>query len=238
MKLIITKTYEEMSSIAVNILMGLMYQNKRVNLSITAGSTPKEIYRQMIAQVKGKDYFDNVHYYNFDEIPFKGLDREGVTISNLRNDYLTPAGIKEENIHKLTMENYKEFDEILEKDGGLDAILMGMGADGHFCGNLPKLTKFGNKTYMVPIAEDLKELMVGEVGDIKYVPDSFVTMGPASVFAVKKLILAVNGKHKASIVKKALEGEVTEDVPSSLLRLHPDITIILDEDAASELERV
>ena len=145
MKLIITKTYEEMSSIAVNILMGLMYQNKRVNLSITAGSTPKEIYRQMIAQVKGKDYFDNVHYYNFDEIPFKGLDREGVTISNLRNDYLTPAGIKEENIHKLTMENYKEFDEMLEKDGGLDAILMGMGADGHFCGNLPKLTKFGNK---------------------------------------------------------------------------------------------
>ena len=184
MKLIITKTYEEMSSIAVNILMGLMYQNKRVNLSITAGSTPKEIYRQMIAQVKGKDYFDNVHYYNFDE------------------------------------------------------ILMGMGADGHFCGNLPKLTKFGNKTYIVPIAEDLKEAMTGEVGDIKYVPDSFVTMGPASVFAVKKLILAVNGKHKASIVKKALEGEVTEDVPSSLLRLHPDITIILDEDAASELERV
>ena len=51
-------------------------------------------------------------------------------------------------------------------------------------------------------------------------------------------ILAVNGKHKASIVKKALEGEVTEDVPSSLLRLHPDITIILDEDAASELELV
>ena len=98
MKLIIAKNYEEMSSIAVNILMGLMYQDKRVNLSITAGNTPKEIYRQMTELVKGKDYFDNVHYYNFDEIPFKGLDREGVTISNLRKDYLTPAGIKEENI--------------------------------------------------------------------------------------------------------------------------------------------
>jgi 6-phosphogluconolactonase/glucosamine-6-phosphate isomerase/deaminase len=235
MKLIITKTYEEMSSIAVNILMGLMYQDKRVNLSITAGSTPKEIYRQMIEQVKGKNYFDNVHYYNFDEIPFKGLDREGVTISNLRKDYLTPAGIKEENIHKLTMENYREYDEILKNDGGLDAILMGMGSDGHFCGNLSNLTKFGNKTYLVPIEGELKELMVGEVGDIKYVPDSFVTMGPASVLAVKKLILVVNGKHKASIVKKALEGEITEEVPSSILRLHPDITIILDEDAASEL---
>ena len=54
MKLIIAKNYEEMSSIAVNILMGLMYQDKRVNLSITAGNTPKEIYRQMTELVKGK----------------------------------------------------------------------------------------------------------------------------------------------------------------------------------------
>lgn len=236
MKLIITKTYEEMSTIAVHLLTSHMCQDKRVNLSITAGSTPKEIYRQMVDLVKGKNYFENVHYYNFDEIPFKNSDREGVTISNLRKDYLTPAGIKEENIHKLTVENYKEYDELLKKDGGLDAILIGMGADGHFCGNLPNITKFGNETYEITVDEEMKKLLAGEFDDPKYVPDSYVTMGPKSVFAVRHIILVVNGKHKASIVKKALEGPVTEEIPSSLLRLHPNITVILDEEAASELD--
>ena len=237
MKLIITKDYEEMSSVAVHILIGLMCQDKRVNLSITAGNTPKEIYRQMIEKVKGRDYFNNVHYYNFDEIPFKGLDREGITISNLRKDYFGPAEIKEENIHKLTMENYKEYDKIIRNDGGLDAIMIGMGSDGHFCGNLPNITKFEYETYEILADEKMKELLGSELGDIKYAPDSYVTMGPKSVFAAKKIILIVNGKHKASIVKKALEGPVTEEVPSSILRLHPDITIILDEEAASELKK-
>ncbi len=68
--------------------------------------------------VKGKPRYDNCYFYNFDEIPFRGKEGEGVTITNLRNLFFTPAGIKEENIQKLTIDNYREHDQKLAREGG------------------------------------------------------------------------------------------------------------------------
>ncbi|NVS33112.1 6-phosphogluconolactonase, partial [Listeria monocytogenes] len=62
-----------------------------------------------------------------------------------------------------------------------------------------------------------------------------VTMGPKSVMHAKEVILFANGKKKAAIIKKALQGPVTEDIPSSIFQLHPNFTVVLDEEAASEL---
>ncbi|HEC4504041.1 TPA: glucosamine-6-phosphate deaminase, partial [Escherichia coli] len=105
MKLIITEDYQEMSRVAAHHLLGYMSKMRRVNLAITAGSTPKGIYEYLITLVKGKPWYDNCYFYNFDEIPFRGKEGEGVTITNLRNLFFTPAGIKEENIQKLTIDN-------------------------------------------------------------------------------------------------------------------------------------
>ena len=115
---------------------------------------------------------------------------------------------------------------------------MGNGSDGHFCGNLPGWTKFGAETYSVDISGDkaVREALAAEVGgDINKVPTEFYTMGPKSVMAAKHLVMFANGKKKAAIVKKAFFGAVTEDIPSSILQLHPNLTLILDEEAASEL---
>ncbi|WP_418658166.1 hypothetical protein, partial [Clostridioides difficile] len=80
-------------------------------------------------------YFENVHYDNFDEIPIKG-EKVGVTIRNLTNMYFREAQIPEERIHVLDENNYQGFDRKIEADGGIDMVLMGLGWDGHFCGNL------------------------------------------------------------------------------------------------------
>ncbi len=137
MKLIITEDYQEMSRVAAHHLLGYMSKTRRVNLAITAGSTPKGMYEYLTTLVKGKPWYDNCYFYNFDEIPFRGKEGEGVTITNLRNLFFTPAGIKEENIQKLTIDNYREHDQKLAREGGLDLVVLGLGADGHFCGNLP-----------------------------------------------------------------------------------------------------
>ena len=68
MRVIITKNYKEMSQVALNYVMGEMSRKKRVNISITAGKTPIEMYKLMVPLVKGKEYYNNVHYYNFDEM--------------------------------------------------------------------------------------------------------------------------------------------------------------------------
>ncbi|EPT3041729.1 glucosamine-6-phosphate deaminase, partial [Escherichia coli] len=108
MKLIITEDYQEMSRVAAHHLLGYMSKTRRVNLAITAGSTPKGMYEYLTTLVKGKPWYDNCFFYNFDEIPFRGKEGEGVTITNLHNLFFTPAGIKEENIQKLTIDNYRE----------------------------------------------------------------------------------------------------------------------------------
>jgi len=238
MKLIIEKDYEAMSQVAANILLGLMNENRRINLAITAGNTPKRLYEIMVPQVKGRPYYENVHYYNFDEIPIVGSNSYGVTMRNLDNLFFTPAEIKKEQLHPLDETNWQTQDERIKKAGGLDLILMGIGSDGHFCGNLPGWTKLGAETYSVDISGDkaVREALTAEVGgDINKVPTEFYTMGPKSVMAAKHLVMFANGKKKAAIVKKAFFGAVTEDIPSSILQLHPNLTLILDEEAASEL---
>lgn len=88
MKMIVTEDYEEMSLVASHHVLGYITAPRRVNLAVTAGSTPKRMYKHLTAAVKGKAFYDRVHYYNFDEIPFRGQSREGVTISNLRQLFL------------------------------------------------------------------------------------------------------------------------------------------------------
>lgn len=238
MNIIVTEHWEEMSQLSANYLLGHMNKNRRVNLSITAGQTPLRMYELLSPAVRNKEYYSNVHYYNFDEIPFRNSDREGVTISNLRKHFFTPAEIPEKRIHKLTIDNYDGYDEKIKYDGGLDALILGIGADGHFCGNSPGKTKWGNRTVKLPIfKEHFQEIADHEFGgNLPDVPDYFVTMGPRSVMSAKQLILIASGIHKSEIVKEALEGEVDEMLPASILKLHPELIVILDKDAASKLE--
>lgn len=239
MKLIVTEDYAEMSLVASHHVLGYITAPRRVNLAVTAGSTPKKMYEHLTAAVKGKSFYSQVHYYNFDEIPFRGQNREGVTISNLRSLFFTPAQIPEENIHPLSHENFRHHDQRLQDEGGLDLIVMGLGADGHFCGNLPNTTRFHDATVEVPIVGDMVDLVAhGEMGgDFSAVPDSYVTMGPKSVMAAKNLLLIVSGAAKAQALKQVIEGEVSERVPASVLKLHPFLVIVADKAAAAELSQ-
>lgn len=236
MKLIITKNYEEMSEVALEHLLKYMYSDKkRVNISITGGSSPKLMYELLISKVKDKKYFDNVHFYNFDEIPFKKEDREGVTITGLRKQFFIPANIKEENIHPLDQNNYLTQDKRIKEAGGLDLVLLGLGWDGHFCGNLPHSTKFGDGTVKFECNEYFKSRLIDEFEDPKDIPDYYITMGPRSIMAANNLVMIASGKRKAEPVKRLLDGVITSDYPSTILTLHPHFTLIIDEEAASLL---
>lgn len=238
MKVIVTKDLQEMNEVAAQHVLGAMHSQYRRNIAITAGSTPKGVYELMIPWVKDKTYFDNVHYYNFDEIPFKGTSGYGVTMQNLNKLYFAPANIPQKNIHVLDETNYETQDQRIAADGGLDLVLLGVGADGHFCGNLPGTTKFGDLTSRVneDATPDMVNVLLNEVGGVaSRRPDFYVTMGPKSIMQIKKLVMIANGVAKAEIVKKLVAGVVTEDVPATLLTTHPDFTLIVDGEAASLL---
>ena len=217
--------------------MSYMYQDReRVNLSITGGTTPQRMYEILVPMVKDKKQFQHVHFYNFDEIPYRKEDREGVTISGLRDAFFTPAHIKEEQIHKLDQFNYQTQDERIEKDGGLDMVILGVGADGHFCGNLPQTTKFGDLTTRVENDQRLKARILPEFHNVEEdVPEYYITMGPRSIMRARHIVMIASGVKKAGIIKTLLEQVVDQDVPASILTLHPHFTLIVDEEAASLL---
>ena len=140
---------------------------------------------------------------------------------------------------RLTLDNAAQHDRQLEEAGGLDLMVLGLGADGHFCGNLPNTTRFHDQTVEVPIHGEMIALIANSEmgGDISAVPDSYVTMGPRSVMAAKNLLLIVSGAAKAHALKQVGEGPVSVQVPASVLKLHPSLVIIADKAAAAELQQ-
>ncbi len=236
MKIIVTKDYAELGKVVSQQLLGHMFtKNSRVNLAITAGKTPEEVYRHLVPEVKRKNYLNHVHYYNFDEIPHKKLMKEGITTTDLRSLYFQPAEIAETHIHVLDETNYQEQDLRLAQAGGLDAILLGIGEDGHYCGNLPGTTTINDYTTKVPCDEEMKQQLQGHFEDSADIPDAYVTMGPKSIMAAKHLILIANGKRKAEIMRRFLQEEISAALPASILKLHGNLTVIMDQEAASKL---
>lgn len=236
MKLIIEKDYEAMSRLVAHMTLGKMISPYRRNISITAGETPRRVYEIMTAEVKDKAYLDNVYYYNFDEVPIKGKEL-GVTITDLKSMYFDPANIDDDHIIPLNEKNYQTHMEHIREAGGLDYMLMGLGSDGHYCGNLPGVTKFEDEIVAISsqAIPGLAELLIQYLDSPEQLCEYYVTMGPKAVMETRELVIMANGKRKAEAVKKLLTGPVTNNFPASILKLHPNVTLIIDEEAASLL---
>ncbi len=239
MNLIVTKDYEAMSKTAAMELMGWIVQGKfnRINLAITGGTTPVRMYEIMQDFLKDTP-FEKVHYYNFDEIPCN--DGTHLTIKSLYELFYQPCGIEEGQIEKFDEQNYQEFDAKIADEGGLDMIMIGLGMDGHFCGNLSgTLNGFqeGCRAVSNHLNERIEKRLAFLSGSLENMSEFYVTFGPASVMRAKKIVMIVSGEQKAEILKQVLEGPICEEVPSSILTLHPNFTVIADQAAASLLNR-
>lgn len=232
MKLIVEPSYVALCETTSHMLLGAMYQDKRVNLSLTIGASPVGVYEIMTKKMKAKaEDFTNVHFYNFDNADVAGHP-QGLMPDELGEMFLSPAGVRAENVHFLTTGNYADYDREIENAGGLDMMLIGMGADGHFCANMPYATDLLAGTYALEMKPEypwyvgLQQLW-GEP-----MPELMVTMGAASLMKVRQLVLIVNGEKKAEAFKTFMRSEIDRAFPSSVLKLHPNFTVIVDADAA------
>ena len=147
--------------------------------------------------------------------------------------------IKKENTHvpcgiDMTNEKAAEYDKAIEAAGGIDLQLLGIGNNGHIGFNEPG-TPFGSVTHVVELTESTKQANARFFASIDEVPTHAVSMGIKTVMNAKSIILIALGDAKAEIVKAMINGEVTPDVPASVLQLHPDVEIYIDHAAAALL---
>ena len=238
MRIIVCENEQEMSRKAGQLFLEQVYKNpdQRRNLAVTAGKTPRIMY-ELIVPVIRQFPNENVDYYCFDEIPVR-QSAAGLTFQALNSMFFQPASIPSEQLHSLDVNQADGVDQQLESCGGLQWILMGLGLDGHFCGNLSGTLKhFGEGTHLIScqMNERIHKRMLELCGTEENMPDAYVTFGPKTVMNAEKLTVIASGKAKAEIVKKVVEDPVTLDVPASILLLHPDVTFVLDKDAASLL---
>ena len=125
MKLIIEENEQKMSESAMHILLGAMMQDKRVNISLTAGRSPINLYKMMVPYVKDQEKFKDIQYYLFDEAPYQDKPH-GPNWEEMQELFFKDANIPDERIHTTTMENWETYDQEIRDAGGIDVMLVGM----------------------------------------------------------------------------------------------------------------
>lgn len=240
MKVIITKNYEELSDKAAEIMLGVVKQNPRAVLGLATGTTPLGLYAKMIADHRenGTDY-SQIRMVNLDE--YKGLPKthEQSYAYFMKKNLFEGLGIAPEqtNIEDGTAKDEKSecarYDALLE-ELPRDIQLLGLGSNGHIAFNEPG-TPFGSGTHVVTLAESTVKDNARLFGDISEVPRKAYTMGIKQIMQAKKVLILASGSNKADAVYKMVRGEVTEQVPASVLQLHPDCTLVADGAAARKL---
>lgn len=235
------KDYDELSRKAANIISAQVIMKPDCVLGLATGSSPIGTYRHLIEWYERGDLdFSDVTSVNLDE--YKGLSPENdqsyryfmntnffdhVNIDKTRT--FVPNGLEPDSEKAC-----KDYDEIIEKSGGIDLQLLGLGHNGHIGFNEPSDT-FSKGTNCVDLTASTIEANKRFFESEADVPRQAYTMGIRSIMNAKKILVVVSGKDKAEILKKVVYGPITPEVPASILQLHPNVTIVADEAAASLL---
>jgi glucosamine-6-phosphate deaminase len=233
-------TIQEASQLAKDVFVKAINENPGCLLGLATGSTPEVLYGLLIEAYKnGEVSFKDVRTVNLDE--YVGLGPEHnqsyryFMNSNLfdhididKNNTNVPDGIGGPE------QNAKKYDALLESLGQPDIQLLGIGGNGHIAFNEPG-SSFDSTTSIIDLTEETIKANSRFFENIDDVPKKAVSMGIKSILKAKKILLLAFGESKAQAVKDMFELPVTENMPATALKNHPDVMVIVDKAAASLL---
>ncbi|NLY85679.1 MAG: glucosamine-6-phosphate deaminase [Tissierellia bacterium] len=238
MKIFVEKDYEAMSKKAAEIFIEAIKEKPNIILGLATGSTPIGLYKELIRAHKeeGLD-FSKVTTFNLDEYIGLSPDHPSSYEYFMREELFNHINIPRENIHipdglAENIEEYcKKYEEMIDKAGGIDIQLLGVGENGHIAFNEPD-ESLSLGTTIVELTENTIEVNSRFFQSVEEVPRTAISMGIGSILKAKKIVLLANGKRKAPVIKKLLSTDrVSTKFPVSFLLLHPDVTVIVDEEA-------
>ena len=239
MKLIVGSK-EEVTRKAAQRYVELLGRKPEAVLGLATGSTPLGLYAELARLcAAGEVSFAGAKSFNLDE--YVGLD--GTNDQSYRyfmdKNLFEHIYIKPENTHVpsgfvKSDEEAEQYDAEIAAAGGIDLQLLGIGHNGHIGFNEP-LTPFTSLTHIVKLTERTREANRRFFSSMDEVPTHAVTMGIHTVMLAKSIILMAFGEDKAEIIKQTVQGRPEIAVPASLLQLHEDVEVYLDEAAASLL---
>ena len=239
MNIIKATDYNDMSRKAANIISAQVTLNPSSVLGLATGSSPLGLYSQLVERYKQGDLdFSRVKSVNLDEYLGLAHDNPQSYYYFMNENLFTKINISPENTHipnGMATDGQKaceEYEQAIRALGGIDLQLLGLGNNGHIGFNEPG-TGFEQLTHCVALTDSTIQANSRFFEKPEDVPTKACTMGIKSIMMARKILIIVNGKDKADIVRKAFFGPVTTEVPASILQMHPDVTLVADAEALS-----
>ena len=236
MNVVVTENYEAMSAAAANVIAEQLKSKPDSVLGLATGTTPIGLYAELVkACDAGEISFANAQSFNLDE--YRGLP--GTHDQSYRYfmqdnlfdhvDIDVPDGSMED-----AQAACDAYEQAIAQAGGVDLQLLGLGHNGHIGFNEP-CDSFPVSTHCVKLTESTIQANSRLFDSADEVPREAYTMGIGTIMKARKILLVVNGAAKAEIVRDVLQGPVVPQVPASVLQLHPNVTVVLDKEAAAAL---
>ena len=238
MKILVFEKEEHLDAYVGEYICHFIRNHSQPVIGFATGSTPLGVYRYFIDNYQAqKVSFRQVKAFNLDE--YVGLDgSDDQSYRYFMNDHLfNKKPFKETFVPNGKAEDLeaecKRYDEVVAEHP-LDLQVLGIGRNGHIGFNEPG-TPFDVTTHVVELTESTIEANKRYFDKVEDVPTHALSMGIGSIMQSKKILLMAFGTDKADAIKGMIDGEVTVDLPASVLQNHADVTVIIDEDAASKL---
>jgi len=214
-------------------------------LGLPTGSTPIGVYQELIRMHEEGLDFSNVVTFNLDE--YYPMDPESLQSYHryMEENFFDHVNIPDGHIHiprgdiprDRVEQHCLEYEHAIEKVGGIDLMLLGIGRSGHVGFNEPGASQH-TRTRMIILDEITRKDAASDFFGEENVPQEAITMGVGTILDADEIILMATGEHKAPIVQQAVEEAPTSDVTASYLQEHPNASFYLDRPAAGELTRV
>ena len=221
-------------------------EGRKYVMGVGSGSSLTPIFHELIKRHQaGKLSFKNVVVFNAYE--YFPLSEENVNrgINQLKERFLNHIDIEVENIftpdgtiaQNDVQEHCRQYEQHIKELGGLDVILLGIGRMGNIATNEPG-SSITSASRLILIDETSREEMKMSFGSQESVPPCSITMGVSTILSARKIFLTAWGEEKAEIIKKTVEGKVSDAVPASFLQTHNDAHVVIDLSAAAKLTRI
>ena len=215
----ILKSYSELSLTVANIIKRQLKKPPLSKLGLPTGDTPLGMYSELV-----KKELDWSHAITFNlDVYLMNIDHPESYQSYMRKNLFDRTNIYPDHTH-FPFRPTSAFEDKITESMGIDLCILGIGSNGHIAFNEPG-SSFKSRTRVVDLSLQTLQDNSRFFGSAEDVPKQAITMGLGTIMESKKIVLMANGDHKLNILNVAMNGEVTEDVPASILQNHDNVKV-------------
>ena len=244
MQVVVCKDASEGAGIVTGEILDALSKKPGLVLGLATGSTPIGVYERLIAAHKktGVD-FSSVHAFNLDEYCELAADHPQSYRTFMQEHLFAEINIPEENIYfppsegPGLAEKCLRHEEEIRQAGGIDIQLLGIGSNGHIGFNEPT-SSLASRTRIKTLTEKTLRDNSRFYKDPSQQPQVASTLGIGTILDAKRILLQAYGEKKSEAIKASVEGPISSFWPGSALQMHADVTFILDEESAAQLEMI